>query len=393
MNDDLSKREAMEVVAVYSSKTLEILPLHEQRWVSGLFSSQALLQAVTTGQGLDYSLIETMSQCEARSMMILLDYVLRMEQLSSKHQRRLHRLIKRIALQFGQSVLPQTFCLEGVSRDGEHPMAGGGYADIFRGIYRTQAVCLKRIRLFLGSDREKILQEFLNEAIIWRYLRHPNILPFFGINQTAFPGETCFVSPFIANGNLTDFLKENPHQDRLPLLSQIAKGLHYLHSTHICHGDVKAANVLIDENYQCYLADFGIAALISTKTATVGFATATRSTKGTMRWMAPELFDFTKLNTDSSGIKSAPRDIYAFACTMLEIVTGKPPFPEMDDAPAMFAVMNGQRPPRPVSAHMTDELWLLTGRCWAQDPLERPKSDDIVTTFEQMIVHRNGSTA
>jgi serine/threonine protein kinase len=198
------------------------------------------------------------------------------------------------------------------------------------------------------------MKEFLNEAIIWRYLRHPNILPFFGINKTAFPGETCFVSPFIAHGNLTDFLKENPDQDRLPLvsshdanlcykrwhqspkLSQIAKGLHYLHSTHICHGDVKAvscfdikymltsfwnsqANVLIDENYRCYLADFGIAALISTKTATVGFATATRSTKGTMRWMAPELFDFTKLNTDSSGIKSAPRDIYAFACTMLEV--------------------------------------------------------------------------
>ncbi|KAH8830918.1 kinase-like domain-containing protein [Flagelloscypha sp. PMI_526] len=272
-------------------------------------------------------------------------------------------------------------------------MAGGGYADIFRGRSGTQEVCLKRVRVFVVSEREKILQEFLNEAIIWRHLRHPNVLPFLGISQTVFPGETCFVSPFIANGNLVAFLKENPDQDRISLLSQVAKGLQYLHSTHICHGDVKAANVLIDENYQCFLADFGIAALISTKTATVGFATATRSTKGTMRWMAPELFDYSKLNTDASGIKSAPRDVYAFACTMLEVITGRPPFPEMDDAPAMLAVIQGQRPPKPASPHMTNELWQLIGRCWAQDPLERPKSDAIVAAFEQMTSRKDKDTS
>ncbi|KAH8824824.1 kinase-like domain-containing protein [Flagelloscypha sp. PMI_526] len=380
LNDGTGEREAMEAIAIYSAKTVEVLPLHDQRWVFGVFSSETLRRCVTTGQGLDYSLIETMSLCEARSMMILLDYGLRMSDWSSKHQRRFHRLIKKIGLHFGQSVLPQTFYLQNIIREGDHPIAGGGYADIFRGSYGSQPVCLKRLRVFLSSDSQEILQEFLNEAIIWRHLRHPNVLPFLGINQTVFPGQTCFVSRFLANGNLAVFLKKNPNHDRLSL---VAKGLQYLHSTHICHGDVKAANILIDENHQCYLADFGIAALISTKTATVGFATATRSTKGTMRWTAPELFSTP--NTPASGIKAAPRDIYAFACTMLEVVTGKPPFSEMDDAPAMLAVIQGKRPPKPKSAHMTAELWQVIVRCWAQDPLERPKSNDIVTAFEHMI--------
>ncbi|KAH8829920.1 kinase-like domain-containing protein, partial [Flagelloscypha sp. PMI_526] len=225
---------------------------------------------------------------------------------------------------------------------------------------------------------------FLDEAIIWRHLRHPNVLPFLGINQTLFPGRTCFISPYMVHGDLNKFLRRNPDHDRVSALHQVSQGLQYLHATYICHGDVKGANILVDEHLHCSLADFGITSLISTHTATADLATATRSTKGSLRWMAPEILS---LDEDITGIRAAPRDVYAFGCTIIEVVSGKPPFPELNDARAMLAVLTGKRPARPSADCMTDELWQLVEQCWDQEPDRRPSCEEIIKAFER-IRHR-----
>ncbi|KAH8829979.1 kinase-like domain-containing protein, partial [Flagelloscypha sp. PMI_526] len=230
---------------------------------------------------------------------------------------------------------------------------------------------------------------FLDEAVLWRHLRHPNVLPFLGISQTAFTHRacTCFVSPFMVNGDLMRFLKQNPVHDRV--LFEIAKGLQYLHASNMCHGDVKGANVLVDDSGCCRLADFGITSLISTNTAIAELATATRSTKGSLRWMAPEVLDPSSYQ-DSTRTRAAARDVYVFACTALEVMTGKPPFPELGDAPAMLAVLAGKRPLRPLLIKsFTEELWKLVERCWAQEPEARPTFDDITLTLQGIIERRN----
>ncbi|KAH8830011.1 kinase-like domain-containing protein [Flagelloscypha sp. PMI_526] len=371
--------------------TVEILPLQDSCWVLNLHSSESLRDLVLADESINLTGIKAASLSEARAVMILLDYVLSCFQWCARHLRRLHRAIRTITTTFGERCLPPAFYLSGVLHDGNDAIGGGGYSnvlqDTFKGTLGKKVVCLKVPRVFVSSgptERKKSLQVFLDEAIIWRHLRHPNVLPFLGISQNAFAHRTCFVSPFMANGDLMQFLKRNPGHDRIVCLYEIAKGLQYLHASYIYHGDVKGANVLVDDNNCCRLADFGITSLICTNTATTDLATIT-STKGSNRWMAPEVFDPASYK-NSSRVRAAPRDVYAFACTSLEVMTGKPPFPERPEPAAMVSVLQGERPERPHQIEcLTDVLWNLIERCWAQKPEARPTFDDITITMGGVI--------
>ncbi|KAH8829981.1 kinase-like domain-containing protein [Flagelloscypha sp. PMI_526] len=193
----------------------------------------------------------------------------------------------------------------------------------------------------------------------------------------------------MTNGNLNKFLLKHPSHDRVSVLYQVTKGLQYLHSIYVYHGDVKAANILVDENCCCYLADFGITALISTQTVTAALASATLG-KGTFRWMAPEVL--IPNPGEISGSRTAPRDIYALACTAIEVATGKLPFPDLNEASAMLAVIRGERPARPhLVKWMTNDLWNLIERCWAQNPNNRPSSNEVVLDLERVLLSRRSN--
>ncbi|KAH8795204.1 kinase-like domain-containing protein [Flagelloscypha sp. PMI_526] len=386
-SSDERRTSLPRAVAIYSATTVEILPLDDPWWVLDLYSSVSLRDLVLADQTINLTRIESAPLSEAKAVMILLDYVLSCFQWPARHQRRLHRAIRTITKTFGQECLPPAFYLSGVLYDGNGAIGGGGYSDTFRGTLGEKVVCLKVLRLFVSSgpaERKKSLQVFLDEAIIWRHLRHPNVLPFLGISQDAFAHGTCFVSSFMAKGDLMQFLAQNPEHDRPICLFEIANGLQYLHASNIYHGDVKGANVLVDDNNCCRLADFGITSLICTNTVTTDLATIT-STKGSSRWMAPEVFDPASYK-DSTRVRAAPRDVYAFACTSLEVMTGKPPFPERPEPAVMVSVLQGERPERPQqSESLTDELWNLIERCWTQKPEARPTFDDITITMRGII--------
>jgi len=89
------------------------------------------------------------------------------------------------------------------------------------------------------------------------------------------------------------------------------------------------------------------------------------------RWFAPELLG-------EHPLISTRSDIYSFAMTVLELMTGERPFVEIRKAPSIpTAVASGQRPMRPldpavVNRGLDDALWALLVRCWAQEPAERP---------------------
>ncbi|KAJ7805838.1 hypothetical protein B0H14DRAFT_2610991 [Mycena olivaceomarginata] len=87
--------------------------------------------------------------------------------------------------------------------------------DIWKGTFSEKPVCLKVLRFFATeTDREKLKKEFFHEALIWRQLRHPNILPFLGISDELFAPSLCMISPWMENGSLIRFLENNPLHDR-----------------------------------------------------------------------------------------------------------------------------------------------------------------------------------
>jgi len=274
----------------------------------------------------------------------------------------------------GTGILPTSLVLQGVEKFGEHPISGGGFADIFMGSYGGNPVALKVLRVFVTDEtREKVHRETIQEALLWKQLVHPYILPFLGVTH-AFAPRLTLVSPWMPNGNILGYMENHPVTDRLELLAQCALGLEHLH--HHCpslvHGDIKAANILIDEMGAVRLADFGLASISESQS----FATTVtaHADRGSARWMAPELLL-------SGATKTRSSDSYAFGMTILEVYTRLPPF-QLDgyknDVSVIMALGKGVRPSRPDAEYgIDDDLWKLTSECWADEANARPSMEVI----------------
>ncbi|KAJ3930576.1 MAG: kinase-like domain-containing protein, partial [Lentinula lateritia] len=271
-------------------------------------------------------------------------------------------------------ILPSSMILQEIEREGQNPVGGGGFADIWRGAVNNQSVCLKVLRLVIEPDeevRQRIRRQFCNEALLWRQLKHPNILPLLGVNEEIFSPSFCLVSPWMANKDIITYLKANPTHSRHNVLTEIAAGLAYLHSRTppIIHGDIRGANILVTEDFHCCLADFGLA-LVTADSRSWSTATTSTGMKGAIRWMAPELII-------QGPVEEHPhhtsRDIYAFGCTVVEILTLKVPFHDQrTDAAVIYSLMQGERPARPQDVWCPDTIWDLTTRCWTKNPALRP---------------------
>ncbi|KIP07762.1 hypothetical protein PHLGIDRAFT_60252, partial [Phlebiopsis gigantea 11061_1 CR5-6] len=151
-------------------------------------------------------------------------------------------------------------------------------------------------------------------------------------------------------------------------LHEASSGLQYLHDQSIVHGDLKATNILIDENGAACLSDFGLSR-IKLQTTTI-INPSSQPQKGTARWMAPEQLQ------GSSASRSS--DIYSFAMTIYETFTGRPPFPDTPDS-MLYALVceRSIRPkfddvrPEVVKLGLNDAMWELVENCWRQNPKER----------------------
>ncbi|KAF9011554.1 hypothetical protein BDZ89DRAFT_963934, partial [Hymenopellis radicata] len=139
-------------------------------------------------------------------------------------------------------VVPTSFFRQNVRRNGTFALWGGSFADIWKGTMDDQTVCLKVLRLFItGSVREQLLKDCFREALVWRQLRHRNVLPFLGVSNDLFAPSFCLISPWMENGNIMSFLERHPAHDRLQAICEISQGISYLHilDPRIIHGDIK----------------------------------------------------------------------------------------------------------------------------------------------------------
>ncbi|KAJ6457344.1 kinase-like domain-containing protein [Mycena sanguinolenta] len=293
--------------------------------------------------------------------------------LAQEDSRMARRIIRKLVRRSDK--LPSALFISGITGKEEHPTFGGGFADIYRASYSNRVVALKYMRVvqyMRGSDLRALRLKFCREALVWKELCHPYILPFLGIEENSFPSRLCMVSPWMEHGTVLNYLKQHGHRDVDRLLYEIAQGLQYLHSRNIVHGDLRGANILINEDWSACLTDFGLS-IFSDATSLM-----TTNRGGSAYWMAPELLD-----PDRFGMRFArtpASDVYAFGCVCLELYTGRPPFSGVLSEPgAMMKILNGERPPRPSnSPAMSDVLWSYVSMYWAQEPTTRPATQLVV---------------
>ncbi|CAE6456523.1 hypothetical protein BN14_08893 [Rhizoctonia solani AG-1 IB] len=266
---------------------------------------------------------------------------------------------------------------------GTKPFAYGGYSDIWRGYEwgagATRNVAIKIIRPVTRQKLtfERIKKRISREIIPWSAVTHANILPFYGLCWADGPDDLpAMVYPYCEGGNCSEFLTNNPDADRMRIVRQVADGLHYLHSFRppIAHGDIKAANILMQDDGTPLIADFGLSRVV------MEFSTGltTSSSKGSCRWMAPELFG--GVDNQVLVLITTASDVWAFGCLCLEILLGALPWASRSDAAIMLAVVKDRLSP-PLPSSTDASLGHIMRHCWMYDAAQRPSMLQLVNAL------------
>ncbi|KAK7437368.1 Rho guanine nucleotide exchange factor [Stygiomarasmius scandens] len=262
---------------------------------------------------------------------------------------------------------PTCLVLDDVEGISKYPVASGGFGDIYTGLIGDQMACLKVVRIYGEEDTQKFAKAFLKEAILWKQLNHPNVLPFLGLYfLDATKHRICLISPWMENGNLRKYLSKHSveFEDRICLAYDIACGLSYLHEGKIIHGDLKGDNVLISNTGRASIADFGLSRIANSHALKwTSFSASSHDRGGSIRWLAPECLFKGDLTTYAS-------DIYAFGGVCYEVFTGLVPFHEFTHEPTiLFQLLEGKRPSR---SGISNIIWSILQDCWNQESSTRP---------------------
>jgi serine/threonine protein kinase len=251
----------------------------------------------------------------------------------------------------------------------------GNFGQVFKGMCRGKIVAVKR--LFQKELESKVLEEFRKEVAVLTHLRHPNIILFMGACTE--PGKLAMVTEFMPSGDIAKIV-HSPGSNlslitKLRMGRDIAQGMNWLHCSKppIIHRDLKPGNLLVDENMNVKICDFGLSNFQRTKTfKDEGFAA------GTPLWMAPEVLLGKNLTEKV--------DVYSFAIVFWEMITGKEPFTEFSSFNTFVdaVVDNNVRPAIPTDLHPS--VTKLIRDCWEAEYYMRPSFKDIITRIESIMV-------
>ncbi|CAN7140259.1 serine/threonine/tyrosine-protein kinase HT1 [Brassica rapa] len=252
--------------------------------------------------------------------------------------------------------------------------AHGLHSRLYHGKYEDRAVAVKLITVpdddengCLGARLEK---QFTKEVTLLSRLSHPNVIKFVGAYKDA--PVYCVLTEYLPEGSLRSYLHK-PENRSLPLKKliefglDIARGMEYIHSRHVVHRDLKPENVLIDEDFQLKIADFGIA-------CEEEYCDMLADDPGTYRWMAPEM-----IKRKPHGRKA---DVYSFGLLLWELVAGATPYEDMNPIQAAFAVVDKNLRPV-IPGDCPAAMKALIERCWSVAPDKRPDFWQIVKVLQQ----------
>ena len=248
----------------------------------------------------------------------------------------------------------------------------GAYGTVYKGIWREvgRHVAIKRVaRSRLSADEEKQLQ---TEILLFKNLKHTHIVNYIEAVDDPESSFLDIVMEFVEGGSLFSIVQSirkslDPGQRVFDeqvvadFIRQVVFGLRYLHHQGVVHRDIKGANILVTKESNVKLADFGVA---STKPADSGPI----DVAGSPYWMAPEIISLTGSSTAS--------DIWSVGCTVIELLTGFPPYHEFSDVTALFRIVSDECPPLP--RNLSTECEHFLRKCFDKDMHTRASADELL---------------
>jgi WD40 repeat protein len=253
-----------------------------------------------------------------------------------------------------------------LSRIGDYELLGevgrGGMGVVFkaRDVRLDRVVALKMLSGGVLA-RPEDLQRFQTEASAAAHLQHPNIVALFDVGT--YEGQPYFSMEFVEGSSFARraTLGVVPNRLAASYLERTARAVHYAHGRGIVHRDLKPANVLLDEQDQPKITDFGLAKLIQRDSG----QTRTGTVIGTPSYMAPE-------QANASKNQGPACDIYSLGAILYELITGQPPFLG-ETALATLNMVADREPvaPRALNSAVDRDLETICLKCLEKEPGQR----------------------
>ncbi len=242
-------------------------------------------------------------------------------------------------------------------------IARGGMGLVFRArqVSLNRTVALKMI-LTGRLAKETEVKRFQAEAEAVARLQHPNIVAIHevGVHE----GQHYFSMDFVAGKDLAALVRENPLPAAVAAryVKTIAEAIHYAHQQGVLHRDLKPSNVLVDQNDQPHITDFGLAKQLHSDSD----VTRSGQVLGTPSFMPPEQAGGRKAQIGPHS------DVYSLGAILYYLLTGRPPFLAATLEATLAQVLNAEPPsPRALNGAVPRDLETVCLRCLEKDPARR----------------------
>ncbi|MEY4188319.1 MAG: hypothetical protein RIT02_3353 [Planctomycetota bacterium] len=243
------------------------------------------------------------------------------------------------------------------------PLGSGGMGVVYRArlLGTGVQVALKQLRRTDAEERRLFLAEIEAAA----GLRHPNIVPVYHAGET--DGALWYTMALISGGSL------NQHRELfggsvpviVAIMIRVTRAVYFAHQRRVLHRDLKPANILLDDQGEPHVADFGLAVRIRED----GVVATTHPTGGSLPWLAPEIVELSQLTRSerqerSRDVLTTAVDVWSLGVILYELLTGERPFKGATAEELAAEILAAcPRPLREIRAEIPRELETICLRC------------------------------
>ncbi|KAK2814749.1 hypothetical protein Q7C36_023015 [Tachysurus vachellii] len=254
-------------------------------------------------------------------------------------------------------------------------VGNGTYGQVYKGRHvKTGQLAAIKVMDVTGDEEEEIKAEI---NMLKKYSHHRNIATYYGAfvkkNPPGVDDQLWLVMEFCGAGSVTDLIKNTKGNSLKEewtayICREILRGLTHLHQHKVIHRDIKGQNVLLTENAEVKLVDFGVSAQLD---RTVG----RRNTFiGTPYWMAPEVIACDENPDATYDFKS---DLWSLGITAMEMAEGAPPLCDMHPMRALFLIPRNPAP-RLKSKKWTKKFQSFIDSCLVKNHTQRPSTEQLL---------------